>query len=59
MKVIILSGNGQPLINGCDALLNVAEICRMLGINRNTFNSIVKKLGSVEAAIQQVKKKHK
>ncbi|CAI1997507.1 Uncharacterised protein [Serratia liquefaciens] len=56
MKVIILDARGQPLISGCDALLNVAEICRMLGINRNTFNSIVKKLGSVEAAIQQVKK---
>ncbi|WP_158514658.1 hypothetical protein [Serratia plymuthica] len=57
MKVVVLDGRGQPLINGGDALLNVAEICRMLGINRNTFNSIVKKLGSVEAAIRQVKKK--
>ncbi|UJE00887.1 hypothetical protein FS592_20805 [Serratia plymuthica] len=59
MKVIILDSQGQPLITAGDALLNVAEICRMLGINRNTFNSIVKKLGSVEAAIQQVKKKYK
>ncbi|RYM54805.1 hypothetical protein [Serratia proteamaculans] len=59
MKVIVLDARGLPLISAGEELVNVAEICRWLKINRNTFNSIVKKLGSVEAAIQQVKKKQK
>ena len=59
MKILILDAQGLALISGGEELLNVAEICRWLKINRNTINSIVKKLGSVEAAIQQVKKKYK
>ncbi|CAI1613878.1 hypothetical protein [Serratia proteamaculans] len=59
MKVIVLDARGLPLISAGEELVNVAEICRWLKINHNTFNSIVKKLGSVEAAIQQVKKKQK
>ncbi|HEI9783365.1 TPA: hypothetical protein ACXJEO_003262 [Serratia marcescens] len=59
MKVIVLDGRGQPLLSGCDALLNVAEICRMLGVHRSTFNSMVDRYGSVEQAIRQYKQKHK
>jgi hypothetical protein len=57
MKVIILSADGVPLINGGLELINIAAICRALSVNRNTFNSMIERYGSVAAAIRQVKKK--
>lgn len=59
MKVIILDSRGQPLITGGEELVNVAEICRMLGVHRSTFNSMIARYGSVEQAIRQYKQKHK
>lgn len=59
MKILILDARGQPLISGGEEPLNVAEICRMLGVHRSTFNSMVDRYGSVEQAIRQYKQKHK
>ncbi|MGX1956623.1 hypothetical protein [Serratia proteamaculans] len=59
MKILILDARGQPLISGDEELLNLAEICRMLGVHRSTFNSMVDRYGSVEQAIRQYKQKHK
>ncbi|CAI1721811.1 Uncharacterised protein [Serratia quinivorans] len=59
MKILILDARGQPLISGGEELVNVAEICRLIGVHRSTFNSMVDRYGSVEQAIRQYKQKHK